>query len=225
MRQLVIVCAALGMVAAIVGGFLATRQPSLEPPALTQAEGSLLLRLVREDLTSVLAGQGEIAVEEAAVPPRLRRSEACFVTLAREGVLRGCMIDRFEPHEPLYQNAIHNAVLAATGDERFPQVSKEELDKIRIEISVLGRVRRLVYRDPEDLVRRLTPGEDGVILTTPVGTSTYLPQVWRDYPDPAEFLSHLCEKQGASAGCWQAEPRPRVEIYRVLRFAEGETAP
>lgn len=227
----------LEMVAAVVAillvaGLLLTwrRVPaseplSLEPVALSEMEQTFLLRLARRQLEAVLAGEPEISVEATGLSANLKREGACFVTLYKNGALRGCIIDTFYPHEPLYRNVLRNVLLAATADERFPPVTLDELEAIRIEISVLNTLRALSFAGSEDLVKKLTPGKDGVVLTTSSGRSTYLPQVWEVFPDPAEFLSRLCEKQGAAADCWKSNPRPQVETYRVLHFGEVKLPP
>jgi len=220
MRRLAIGCAILGILAALVGWYLATRSPDLELPLLTQEEGGFLVRLAREEIASVLSGRGDVSVDGHEVPRALRRCGAAFVTLTRGPELRGCMIDRFDAHEPLYRNVLRNAVLAATGDARFSPVTLEEVPSLRIEVSILGPLGPLRFRSPDELAERLVPGRDGVLLTTEVGRSTFLPQVWREYPDPATFLSRLCEKQGASADRWCKSPPVRVEVYRATVVSE-----
>jgi len=201
----------------------ATEPISFEPIVLFESEQVDLLQLARQQLEAVLAGEPGIVVDAAAVSVNLRREAACFVTLYKDGILRGCMIDAFYPHESLYRNVRRNAVLAATGDERFSPVTIGELDAIRIEISVLDVPQVLKFEGPDDLLEKLHPGADGVILTTEAALSTYLPHIWEAYPDPAKFLSHLCEKQGAAADCWKRNPLPQIEIYHVLHFKEGES--
>jgi AmmeMemoRadiSam system protein A len=225
MRELLLGTMVIGFAAVLLACGLLGNQGgnTLKPPSLSQAEQILLLQLARQQLEAVLAGEPGIAVDPALVSKNLRQEAACFVTLYEDGIMRGCMIDAFNPHEPLFQNVLRNAVLAATGDQRFSPVTIDELDGIRIEISVLDVPRALKFEDPGDLLEKLHPGVDGVILTTKVGLSTYLPQVWEAYPDPTEFLSHLCEKQGAAADCWKRNPLPQIEIYHALHFAEGES--
>jgi AmmeMemoRadiSam system protein A len=181
-----------------------------------------VLELARRQLEAHVRGDPTIEVDESTLSEDLLRHAPCFVTLTKNGQLRGCILDRFEAHEPIYRNVLRNVVLAASSDYRFTPVMPEELSQIVIEISVLGPPFPLEYETPDALLEALVPGEDGVILTTEVGTSTYLPQVWAQLPDPHEFLSTLCQKHGASPDCWRRPPYPKVEIYRVLHFSEGE---
>ncbi len=190
------------------------------PVRLSADERSYLLELAREALTAELSGLPAPSADPKRLTPSLRREAACFVTLTEDDRLRGCILDSFTPHEPMYENVMRNVVLAATADPRFPPVSLPELDRITIEISVLGRPRELRYDGPDDLLVKLRPGIDGVILTTPYGTSTYLPQVWEQLPDPESFLTELCRKHGAPGDCWRSD-LVEVETYEVEHFSEA----
>jgi len=135
--------------------------------------------------------------------------------------LRGC-IGIFERTRPLYKNVISRAV-AASQDSRFQfnPVSYEEMKDIIIEISVLTEPQPLAFDSPRDLLDKLRPGIDGVILSTRYGSSTYLPQVWDMFPGKDAFLSSLCEKHGAPADTWRREyDHIRVQVYQAVVFGE-----
>ena len=187
---------------------------------LDAAERADLLRLAREQLTVAAAGGDLIEVDETVLSPRLVLPGSAFVSLSTDGELRGCMVDTFEAHESLYENVLRNTVLAASGDERFPAVTPEELDRIRIAISVLTPPLQVDFEHPNELSDQLKPGLDGVILTVDDATATYLPDIWETFPDPEEFLSHLCEKAGLSPERWREAPYPTIETYRAFRFEE-----
>lgn len=193
------------------------------PVRLSEDEKSYLLRLAREALEAELSGRPAPAVPPERITPGIAREAACFVTLTEEGRLRGCILDSFIPHEPIYRNVMRNVILAATADPRFPPVTPQELPLLTIEISVLGRPRTLEFDGPEDLLAKLRPGIDGVILTTRYGTSTYLPQVWEQLPDPEVFLTELCRKHGAPGDCWKNGESLKVEVYEVEHFSEEDT--
>ena len=195
----------------------------LQPRAQTldASEQVELLRLARAQLVAAVSGSGTVEVDESVLSPRLLEPRSAFVTLSLDGALRGCMIDTFEPHEPLYQNVLHNTALAATGDERFPAVTEGEIDAIGIAISVLTVPRAVAFSGPEVLIETLEPNLDGVILTIEDTTASYLPEIWETFPDPEEFLSQLCAKAGWSADRWRREPYPEVLTYRTFRFEEG----
>ncbi len=195
----------------------------IQPDAqdLDPAETAELLQLAREQLVAAAAGEGTIEIDETSLPLRLLLPESAFVSFSLDDALRGCMIDALEAHEPLYRNVLRNTILAANADERFPPVTPEEVERIRISISVLTAPVPLDFDDPAGLIGRLDPGRDGVILTLDDATSTYLPEVWETFPDPEEFLSRLSEKAGLSPDRWREAPYPTIETYRVLRFEEG----
>jgi len=204
---------------------VSTREDPVEkigPLDLTTEEKAFLLDLARETLRTGLSGEPAPTADAAALSDVLRSDAACFVTLNKAGRLRGCILDSFVPHEPIYENVMRNVLLAATHDARFPPVTADELPEIEIEISVLGRSYPIGYEDPADLVSSLRPGIDGVILTTSSGSSTYLPQVWSQLPDPETFLTELCRKHGAPGDCWRTDELLRVEVYQVNHFGESD---
>lgn len=222
MQKWLVILIIIGLVPIVLLGRGWLMHSKAESILLSNAEQLQLLQLARRQLEEELAGKSGIVVNAGSLSASLKRRAACFLTLTKDEALRGCIIDDFRPHEPLYKNVLRNVVLAATVDRRFSPVRVDELDKIRIGISILDIPRPLAFDDPEELLEKLNPGKDGVILTTTTGTSTYLPQVWEQLPDPVEFLSSLCEKQGACIDCWQTSPLPRVEIYHVFHFVEGD---
>ena len=221
--------AVVGFVIGFLGiGLFAPRvwEPSdevdhLEALDLSQAEQTLLLLLARRQLEAVLDGGSAIVIDYSQFPENLMQHVACFVSLYKGETLCGCMIDAFTPHEPLVQNVLRNAVLAATGDERFSPVEAGELERVRIEISVLGPLQAASFDSADELLAKFSPGVDGVVLTTSTGQSAFLPWVWQRFPDPEQFLAQLCEKQGAEADCWRTTPLPKVDIFRVTDFSEA----
>jgi len=124
------------------------------------------------------------------------------VTLTENGELRGC-IGHILPQESLYQAVEDNARNAATRDPRFPPVQPGEAGKIKIEISVLTEPQPLRFSSPEDLLNKLKPDEDGVVLQIGSRGATFLPQVWEQIPDKVEFLNHLSEKAGCAPNDWR----------------------
>jgi AmmeMemoRadiSam system protein A len=206
----------------IFGGFLSqSRGSSTKESQLTEGEKSYLLDLARQTLFWYLKDRSKPEIDETALSEGTRAKLACFVTLEKRGYgLRGC-IGMFEPTNPLYANVISRAIAAATQDPRFPPVTISELRSIKIEISVLTLPKPLPFSSPQDLLNKLQPLKDGVILKTRYGSSTFLPQVWEQLPDKEEFLSHLCLKHGAPSDTWKREwKNMEVEIYHANVFSE-----
>ena len=101
----------------------------------------------------------------------------------------------------------------------FPQVRPDELDQIEIEVSVLTPKNPLEYEDSQDLIKKLRPGVDGVVLQDGFRKATFLPQVWDQIPQPEQFLTHLCQKMGASPDLWRKK-HLMVFTYQVQEFQE-----
>ena len=181
---------------------------------------ALLLELARESIRSVVRAGKLPQVDPEFLPPELRERRAVFVTLTKQGTLRGC-IGSLEPSQPLYLAVMINARNAALHDPRFPPVTPEEEPELTIEISVLSPLRPLDCAGPEDLLRKLRPGVDGVVLEVGSRRATFLPQVWEKLPDPEEFLEQLSLKAGLPPDGW-ADPKAKVSIYQVESFSEDE---
>lgn len=185
---------------------------------LTIEEKKALLQLARQALEQSVRGEMHKPVEATALPPRLREPGASFVTLTTAGALRGC-IGALEPYQTLAEDVCEHAIAAALHDYRFPPVQPEELPFIIIEISRLTLPIPLDYATPDDLLSKLRPGVDGVILQDGMRRATFLPQVWEKVPGPADFLDNLCYKMGASPGLWR-QKHLEVLIYQVEEFHE-----
>jgi AmmeMemoRadiSam system protein A len=196
---------------------IAFYSPSLQ--AFSREEREQLLRLARRSLTEVVTNDKLPDVKTTAFPQKFAEVKGCFVTLTEHGRLRGC-IGHIQPQESLYKAVMDNTLNAATRDPRFKPVRPDELDQVEIEISVLTVPERLAFRSPEDLLAKLQPRRDGVVLQMDGRGATYLPQVWEEIPDKTRFLDTLAEKAGAAAGDWRA-PGTQVFIYRVEAFKES----
>lgn len=185
---------------------------------LSEDEGRYLLRLARHTIEQAL----DIPTEPPASPPPselLNQFGAAFVTLnKRNGELRGC-IGSLTAHRPLVQDVSANAHAAAFEDPRFPPLTRGELPDVIIEVSVLTSPEPLTYADPKDLVAKLRPDVDGVVIERGWHRATFLPQVWDQLPIPEEFLAHLCYKAGLPANAWR-QGELEVSTYQVQEFVE-----
>ena len=141
-----------------------------------------------------------------------------FVTLTLEGQLRGC-IGSLTSTEDVLAGVKQNAINAAFHDPRFAPLSEKELDRIEIEVSVLTDPKPLVYQDSADLIQKLRPHVDGIIIQKGLARATFLPQVWEQLPKTEDFLGHLCMKAGLAANAWQ-KPGLEVQTYQVQYFEE-----
>jgi len=184
---------------------------------LEKRQGRQLLELARNTLAHKLE-QGEVP----PIPdePALSMRAAAFVTLKIAGKLRGC-IGNLEPDGALWEGVRDNAINAAFHDHRFSPLSPEELPEVQIDISVLSPPAPLGYRDAEDLVAKLRPGIDGVVLRHGRRSATFLPQVWQQLPFAEQFLGHLCLKAGLPQDAWRQD-KLGIHTYQVQCFEEEE---
>ena len=185
---------------------------------LTNEERKTLLHIAREAIEHAVRGEKPARLAQSTLTPALREQGASFVTLTVRGQLRGC-IGALEAYQPLADDVREHAVAAALEDPRFPQMSEDELSRISIEVSRLTRPVPLDYEDADDLLSKLRPHEDGVILKDGFRRATFLPQVWEKIPDPSEFLGNLCYKMGARDNLWRTKHLD-VLIYQVEEFHE-----
>jgi len=185
---------------------------------LSEEERQTLLSLARRSLTDAVNGKRFVLLEPGELSENLRQEGASFVTLTRNGELRGC-IGALEAYTSLAEDVCEHAAAAGLQDYRFPAVRPEELEHIAIEISRLTPPVDLEYENPDDLLAKLRPGIDGVTLREGRRRATFLPQVWQKIPDKVEFLRHLCLKMGVSADAWQKK-KLHVQTYQVEEFHE-----
>jgi AmmeMemoRadiSam system protein A len=189
--------------------------------ALSAEQGRVLLALAREAIEARLEPGGDAGpgvTEAGRADPAFRQQRGTFVTLKIDGRLRGCM-GCLTPTETILEGIRRNALNAAFHDPRFPPLSGEELARTTIEISILTRPQDLPYDAGKELPGLLRPGTDGVIISRGPARATFLPQVWEQLPDGAEFLAHLCQKAGLSPDEWQRGDLD-VSIYQVQHFHE-----
>ncbi len=151
--------------------------------------------------------------EKFSIP--LQQQRASFVTLHKNGQLRGC-IGHLEATQPAVADVAVNAYSAAFEDPRFPPVSRTELPLLELHISLLTPAEPLQVGSEEELINRLQPGVDGLILEDGYHRGTFLPSVWEQLPDPRAFITQLKLKAGLPANHWSESLR--VSRYRTESF-------
>lgn len=191
-----------------------------ETQQLDSKKGKLLLEAARKSIAEKIGLPYGPKVETASEvdDPALKSLRGTFVTLKINDQLRGC-IGNLAPEKPVLEGVKENAVNAAFHDPRFAPLSKKEFEKIQIEVSLLTKPMPLEYKDSEDLINRLRPHVDGVIIQKGPYSSTFLPQVWEQLPEKKAFLQQLCMKAGLTANAWQKGDL-KVLTYQVQYFEE-----
>ncbi len=177
---------------------------------LTEEEQAFLLKVARQAIEHYLKTGEKIKVK--VENPRLQQKQGAFVTLHVNGELRGC-IGYPLPYKPLLETIMEVAIAAATEDYRFPPLSLEELDDLKIEISVLSLPRKV--ERPEEVV----VGRHGIIISKGYHQGLLLPQVPLEYGwDLETYLSHGCLKAGLPPDEWKRGVE--IQVFEAQVFSE-----
>ncbi|MBI5242234.1 MAG: AmmeMemoRadiSam system protein B [Elusimicrobia bacterium] len=193
--------------------FIKSGKPPASEILLSPAQKKRLLKEARDVISLALEGKD---IEQALdADPALNLPSAAFVTLTEDGRLRGC-IGTTEAQMTLKDSVAYGAYSAAFKDTRFRPVTKEELAKIHIEISMLSPSR------PVKSHERIVPVKNGVILSQGARSGLFLPQVWEQLPKKEDFLAELCsQKAGLPTDCWK-DPKTEFRVFTVAAFEEGQ---
>ena len=189
---------------------------------ITEEQGQRLVQVARRTITAkldTLDEAGKVVPDRDLADPAFREKRGTFVTLKTKGQLRGCM-GCLTPSETILEGIQRNAINAAFNDPRFPALTLIELDQAAIDISILSNPRELEYSEGSDLLEKLRPTIDGVIINKGLARATFLPQVWEQLPRTEDFLAHLCRKAGLSPDEWK-RGELGVSIYQVQYFHEN----
>jgi AmmeMemoRadiSam system protein A len=160
----------------------------------SEHDRQLLLKLAREALGA------QVGVAPAHVPgptPILERPGGAFVTLHKDGELRGC-IGHIEPNQPLGKVVPRCAVAAGTTDPRFPPITPTELEQLEIEISLLGPLEPIAGPGDVEI------GRHGLVVEKGWQRGLLLPQVASEWDwDGETFLAQTCHKAGLPRDAWK----------------------
>ena len=169
-------------------------------------QGHILLPLARAAITREL---GIAAPAPAAAAAWLQQPGSAFVTLTRDGQLRG-RNGTLIPVRSLREDVAANAVAAAFRDLRFKPLTAAELEMTIIEVSVLSGLETLAAASEAAVLAQLRSGVDGLVFRYGHHRSTFLPEAWSQYAEPEEFLAQLKYKAGLPPDFWDAT----VELWR-----------
>lgn len=179
------------------------------------SRGPTLLSLARAAVDESLEGPRV----QVPLDPWLAEPGACFVTLRKDGELRGC-IGSLMAHRPLSEDLLENARSAALSDPRFTPLQRNELDTVRFEVSLLTPLEQLEVKTEEEAIAVLRPGQDGVMLQVGYYRGVFIPKVWEELPDPKEFLAMLRRKAGLSPYEWY--PGTRLWRFTAEEWSEPD---
>ncbi len=193
-----------------------------ESKEISHEQGQVLCDLARNSILQRFGrGKSGLALQtlnEALQDEIFAQKGGVFVTLHLNGKLRGC-IGSLVSNEPIRNGVRSNAENAAFSDYRFQSLTEGEAEKVDLEVSILSEPQALEYADGAELISKLRPGVDGVILSKGAARATFLPQVWEQLSNPEDFLSHLCRKAGLGADAWR-QGDLTIQTYQVTLFEE-----
>ena len=170
----------------------------------TEGEGQILIELARRTVEHGIGRTEPLRVYPSDYSPALREKRASFTTLRIKGDLRGCM-GTLEAERTLVEDVVNSSFTAAFQDPRFPPVQKKELASLEYHISILSPPERIFVKDEKDLVERLRPGIDGLVLRAGEHRATFLPSVWEVIPKASDFVRRLKKKARLDETFWSAE--------------------
>lgn len=183
---------------------------------LSELEQQICLQVAKESIKHGLLHGVSLAVTTSEYPPNLQQQLASFVTLHKQGQLRGC-IGALEAYQPLIDDIAEHAYAAAFQDPRFSAVTTNEFEQLNVEISVLGKPEPMQFTSEADLLSQIKPGVDGLILEHGLNRGTFLPSVWEQLPDVKEFFQHLKNKAGLPMDWWNNDAK--VSRYQTFSFS------
>ena len=192
------------------------------PFELNEEEGKFLVKLARRAVKEYLETK-KVPETTRRVHEKLLQPCGVFVTINsienEEKELRGCIGYPY-PTDPLVEAVIQSAISAATQDPRFNPLTKDELDKVVFEVSVLTPPQVLEVKRPQDYPSKIRIGEDGLIIEKGMFKGLLLPQVPVEWNwGQEEFLCQCCIKAGLPPDNWLL-PSTRIQKFQAIIFEE-----
>ena len=187
--------------------------PSTNP--YSQEQQALLLSIAAQSIKSGLEKGLSLSIDATHYPSPLSDIRATFVTLEIESQLRGC-IGMLQASRPLVEDVAENAFAAAFRDPRFPGLTNHEFEQLEIHISILSIPEHVSFENESDLIHKIRPNIDGLILSEGYQRGTFLPSVWESLPTPELFLQQLKQKAGLHRDYWS--DTIQIERYTTHSF-------
>ena len=185
---------------------------------MTENEALVAIRLARGAIESELLDKDLPNMEH--LPSSFKNNGAVFVTIKNrpDNSLRGC-IGSLIAHRALCEDIVANSISSAFNDPRFAPLKKEELSNVKLELSVLSEPARLHYTGVDELMSKITPNVDGLIVKYEDKQATFLPSVWAEIPQKEQFLALLCKKAGLD-GEFYKTGKLDIYTYGAEKFEE-----
>lgn len=181
------------------------KQDSENEFSFTEEEKNQLFSIAKSSIRSKLYENKRIETDEKPIPEKFKAPGGAFVTLKLDGKLRGC-IGRFITSDPLYKVIKASAQSSAFEDPRFPPVTKEEFEKIKMEITILGPLKKIGN------INEIVLGKHGVFIKKDIRSGTMLPQVATENGWTIEQFLGFTSRDKAGLG-WDGWKDAEVFIY------------
>ena len=177
---------------------------------ISEENGQYLVEVSKNAIATYLeTGRRPFIPEDC--PEELKEELGVFVTLNKKHRLRGC-IGYPEPVKSLIESTIDVAIAAAFDDPRFPELKKEEYNDLEFEVTVLTQPELIEIAHPDQYLKEIEIGRDGLIIQKGYARGLLLPQVAPENGfSVEEFLDHTCMKAGISADSWMDES---CDVYK-----------
>jgi len=184
---------------------------------LNETDRQVLLGLAYQSIQLGLDTGHPLSINLRDYSTAFSQQRATFITLEKNKQLRGC-IGMLKAVLPLAEDVCENAFSAAFKDSRFPPLIQSELENIDIHISILSPSVEIEFSSEQDLVSKIQPDIDGLILESGYRRGTFLPSVWQSIHTPVKFLQHLKQKAGLDKHFWSDQ----IRVYRYTTEVIGK---
>lgn len=179
-----------------------------------------LLNVARKSINNGCSFKMPLKIDYKDYPSELLEKRATFVTLHKNNDLRGC-IGSLQPYRALVEDVAMNAYASAFNDYRFPQVEINEINQLVIDISILTPRMQLSVNSEAELLAKIRPNIDGLLIEGSGYSATFLPSVWEELTNPKDFLAHLKQKARMPLDAWPEDMC--CYIYQTEIIKESNT--
>ena len=177
---------------------------------LNDQDKQTLLAVAQESIQNGLRNGNPASITSSDYSAELQETRATFVTLTINGELRGC-IGTLNAYQALVKDVAEHAYAAAFQDPRFTALTQNEFPHLHYHISILSPTEPVEFESEQDLLEKIRPGIDGLVMEEGQHRGTFLPSVWESLPDRHSFLQHLKNKAGLPKNYWS-------ETIRIQRY-------
>ncbi|MDD5535170.1 MAG: AmmeMemoRadiSam system protein A [Candidatus Pacebacteria bacterium] len=186
---------------------------------MNKEDQKYLLQLARRTLEKHFQDKEILQIESDDLPTSLTEIKGVFVSLFKNEELRGC-IGNLKGDQPIFQGVIENSLASALFDPRFEPLTEDELNNVKIEISVIEPMKETPkFQNLKGLLDYLNKNHPGILIKKEAFQATFLPQVWKELTTAEDLLSHLCIKAGLAKDEWKKMDLDIYE-YKVNNFKE-----